>query len=348
LRRVEKPLFPNALASVIISAYEIAAQSRTAQGNMFLRIRDLAFVASCVIFTSAAADAQLAPSAANDRYRIGFRDVVNVQVFKHPELTQSVPVSPNGTISLFKLDKPMLAVCKTETELANDIAAELKRTWLVNPVVSVSVPTPQSQSVAVIGAVEKPQTYFLNRRVQLLELLAMAGGPNKEAGTRMIVARSGSSSVCRETGAPAEEETVAITDLKVRDVLQGKTTFWIQPGDVVSVLDADIVYVYGNVNRQGAYKTREPITLTQAIASAEGLKGSVKKDKIRVLRGVEGANAREELIFNLNDIEKRKAPDPFLQPNDIVAVSEDKAKSILMGFVDSIKGTIPNAVYRIP
>ena len=120
------------------------------------------------------------------------------------------------------------------------------------------------------------------------------------------------------------------------------------PFDVVSVLDADIIYVYGNVNKQGAYQTREPITLTQAIAKAEGLKGSVKKDKIRVLRGIEVGNSREELIFNLNDIEKRKVPDPFLQPNDIVAVSEDKTRSIIMGFVDSIKGTIPNAVYRIP
>lgn len=319
---------------------------------MLLRIRDLAFAALCVTFTSAAAFAQVitptTQSPANERYRIGFRDIVNVQVFKHPELTQSVPVSPAGTISLFKLAKPIVAVCKTETELADDIAAELKRTWLVNPVVSVSVPTPQSQSVAVIGAVEKPQTYFLNRRVHLLELLAMAGGPNKEAGTRLIVARSGSDSVCREPGAQVGDDTVAITDMKVQDVLQGKKTFWIEPGDVVSVLDADIIYVYGNVNKQDAYKTREPITLTQAIASAGGLKGSVKKDKIRVLRGVEGGDAREELVFNLNDIEKRKIPDPFLQPNDIVAVSEDKTRTILKGFVDSIKGTIPSVLYRIP
>jgi polysaccharide export outer membrane protein len=321
---------------------------------MYLRIKDLATAALCVLLSSIAASAQ-APgvtlpqtsTVADDRYRIGFRDIVNVQVYNHANLTQSVAVSPNGTISLFKLP-PLVAVCKTEMELASDIAAELKKGWLRNPDVRVSVPDPRSQSVAVIGAVEKPQTYFLNRRVHLLELLAMAGGANKEAGTRMIVARAGSNSVCREPGAPVEDETVTITDLKVQDVLQGKSTFWIRPGDVVSVLDADIIYVYGNVNKQGAYKTRQPITLTQAIASAEGLKGSVKKDKIRILRGVEGSTAREELIFNLNDIEKRKAPDPFLQPNDIVAVSEDKAKSILMGFVDSLKGTIPNAVYRIP
>ena len=68
-------------------------------------------------------DTMIASAAAkNDRYRIGFQDVLNIQVFRHPDLNQTVPVSPNGTIILFRLDRPVIAVCKTERELATEIA----------------------------------------------------------------------------------------------------------------------------------------------------------------------------------------------------------------------------------
>ena len=121
-----------------------------------------------------------------------------------------------------------------------------------------------------------------------------------------------------------------------------------QPGDVVSVLDADIVYVYGNVNKQGPVRIREPITLTQAIVSAEGLRPAANKDKIRVLRQKTGSVDREELVFDLNQIDKGKVKDPYLEPNDIVAVSQDGSKAVLLSVTNMIKSTIPSAIYRIP
>ena len=178
-------------------------------------------------------------------------------------------------------------------------------------------------------------------------MLAYAGGPSKEAGTRVLVARAGSSSACRQK-TEAADDNVSVMDFKLRDIELGRQTLWMQPGDVVSVLDADIVYVYGNVNKQGALKIREPITLTQALASSEGLKSAAKKDKIRVLRQLEGKPERDELVFNLNEIDKGRVKDPILMPNDIVAVSQDTSKAIMLGIADAIKTSVPNAVYRIP
>lgn len=283
----------------------------------------------------------------SDRYRIGFQDVLDIQVFKHSELNQRATVSPQGTISLFRLDGPILAVCKTEAELANELAAAYKAKFIKDPQVNVVVAEQKSQWVSVIGAVEKPGSFFVNRRVHLLEMLAQAGGPNKESGTRLIVARTGSTSNCRDSVVD-DSADVSVTDFKIREVQEGKKTYWLQPGDVVSVLDADIVYVYGNVNQQGAIKVRERITLTQAIVSAEGLKPAAKKDKIRVLRQREGVAEREELVFDLNQIDKGKVKDPILEPNDIVAVSTDTAKAILFGLANAIKTSAPNAVYRLP
>ena len=285
----------------------------------------------------------------DDRYRIGFQDVLTVQVFRHPELDQRAPVGPSGTITLFRLDKPVTAVCKTQTELATDIAAAYKTKFIRDPQVLVTVSEQKSQSIAVIGAVVTPANYFVTKRYHLLEMLALAGGPNKEAGTRMMVARTGSTSDCKESPATATDGgNPEVLYFKIRDVQEGKTTLLMQPGDIVSVLESDIVYVYGNVNKQGPVKIKEPITLTQAIVSAEGLLPAAKKEKVRILRQTAGNAERTELIFDMNLIDKGKVKDPILEPNDIVAVSQDAVKSILRGITSTLKTSLPSAVYRIP
>lgn len=299
-------------------------------------------------FLALASFAQLPDSTMNntDRYRIGFQDVLDIQVFRHPELNQRVSVSPAGTITLFRLENPVVAVCKTDRELAVAIADAYREKYLRDPQVNVVVAEQRSQPVGVIGAVEKPGSFYLSRKVHLLELLAMAGGPNKEAGTRMIVARPGNAFGCQmENDA---DNDLAVVDFKIRDIQEGKRTFWLQPGDIVSVLDADIIYVYGNVNKQGSIRVREPITLTQALASSEGLKATAKRDRVRILRQTQGSLERQEIILDLNQIDKGKINDPFLEPNDIVAVSEDRVKSILQGVANSLRSSIPSAIYRIP
>src|ERR1043166_303632 len=224
--------------------------------------------------TAAPAIAVAAQSANENQYRIGFQDVLDIQVFHHSDLGQRVAVGSSGTIPLFRLQEPVVAVCKTAMELANDIEKAYNAKYLRDAQVYVMVVEQKSQSFAVIGAVEKPGNYFISHKVHLLELLAYAGGPNKESGTRVLVARAGSNSSCKEPGV-ADDDNIQVMDFKLRDVQEGKQTLWMQAGDVVSVLDADIVYVYGNVNKQGALKIRDPITLTQAIASAEGLKPEI-------------------------------------------------------------------------
>lgn len=286
-----------------------------------------------------------------ERYRIGFQDTVEVQVFRHPELSQVVNVNPDGTISMPRIDKPIQAVCKTERELADAIAALYKENYLRNPFVNVRAVEQKSQSFAVIGAVEKPGSFYVNRRIRLLELLAFAGGPNEEAGTHLIVARTGSNSVCRsDDGSLANEDAdIEVINYKLKDVKEAKVNLWMKPGDIVSVLDADIVYVVGNVNKAKTIQLKSPITLRQAIADAEGLKPAAKKSNIRIIRQKENGQEPEELVFNLKEIEEGKAKDPILQPNDIVAVSEDKTKSILNAIGKSLTQGLPSTVpFLIP
>ena len=200
----------------------------------------------------------------------------------------------------------------------------------------------------MIGAVVKPANYYGARRIRLLELLSMAGGPSDEAGSRMIVARTGSTSACKyENDETINGGEMVLFNFKLKDVLEAKQNLWMQPGDIVSVLDSDIIYVYGNVNRVGPVKMKEPITLTQAIVSAEGLKPTAKS-AVRILRLKPGSSDREELTFNVKDIEKRKVQDPALEPNDIVVVSEDSTKAVLSSITTILKQGLPSVFYRIP
>lgn len=286
----------------------------------------------------------------DERYRIGYQDTLQITVTRHSDMSAVVSVNPNGMIYLPRLDTPILAVCKTERELAVEIVAELKKSLLKNPYVDVRAVDQKSQAFGVIGAVEKPNYLFINKKLQLLELLALAGGPNKEAGTRMLVARTGSSSFCQNDKPVADEanKDIQLFDFKIRDVQEGKVNFPMQPGDIVSVLDADFVYVVGNVNKPGRIPLKNPISLTQAIATAEGFKPATKKDRIRVLRQKPNSTEREELVFNLKDIEKLKTPDPILQVNDIVAVSEDAKKVIVGGIVKSLTNGFGNLPFILP
>jgi protein involved in polysaccharide export with SLBB domain len=132
------------------------------------------------------------------------------------------------------------------------------------------------------------------------------------------------------------------------DIIEAKQKLIMQPGDIVSVMDADVVYVYGNVNKQGQVTLKEPITLTQAIASSEGLKPSTRRNNVRILRQKPGSLERDEFVFDLDAIDKRKVRDPYLQPNDIVAVSEDRVKSILNSIKNSLTQGLPSIFYSIP
>jgi polysaccharide export outer membrane protein len=241
-------------------------------------------------------------------------------------------------------------VCKTETELARDIEKAYEKDYLRNPEVNVVAVEQKSQVVAVIGAVKTPGQFYINKKVQLLQLLAFAGGPDIQyVGSRLLVARRGSTSVCKANEKDiAENSDLQLFDFKLSDVQEGKTTLWMQPGDVVSVLKADQVYVYGNVNKQGVVVMREPMTLTQAIASAEGFKSAIQMDNIRVVRQKPGTTEHAETIYNFKDIAKGKIPDPYLQPNDIVAVSQDKTQSILNSIGKSLTNGIPSIFYRVP
>lgn len=119
-----------------------------------------------------------AASEANpvDAYRIGPGDVLYISIWKDQELTRSLPVLPDGTIS-FPLIGELQAAGRTVAQLKDEVAERIKP-FVPDPVLTVSVQQVNSMLVYVVGRANDPGRLMLNSNVTALQAIAMAGGPN--------------------------------------------------------------------------------------------------------------------------------------------------------------------------
>lgn len=281
--------------------------------------------------------------AQDDRYRIGPGDVLDVRIYNRPQLSRdAVRVEGNGMIRMPLIEGDIKAACLTEGELAKEVSTRYAK-FYKNLQVDVFIKEYNAQQVAVIGAVNDQSRFKLQRRVRLLELLSYAKGPSIRAGQTINIVHSSSASPCNES---SDTDSSAFTSYKLSDVLQGdpKSNPYLEAGDIVTIPEADQVYVVGNVFQPLTIPLREPVTLTRAIAMAGGLKQDTRKDKIRVLRQEAGSTARKEITVDLSAIEKKSSEDLALLPNDIIDVPTSAGKSFLrglfQGFVPSV-GQLP-------
>ena len=331
---------------VLMSLTSVAAQEKMPQSNE-TKVAEKADTLTTVGNAAIADDSNPYKNQTSDKYRIGFQDAIEVQIYRQPGISGRYEIASDGTIRMPRVNAPIIAVCKTETELSNTITAHLK-SWLKDPFVTVRVSEQKSQQFAVIGAVQKPGNYLLSRRIRLLELLALAGGPDVEnAGAKIQVARLGSLAGCDDNVQKVETPDTAteLVGFNLNEVMQGKQNPWMNPGDIVSVLIAEEAYVVGSVKEPKKIILRDRKTLTQALADAGGTDAVANTGKV-VIQRLESSGVKKELVFDLKDIRSQKIADPVLQGNDIVQVSSDKTKSAIEGVKSIFKNGLPSIFYR--
>ncbi len=300
---------------------------------------------------TASADAANLKAPGDDaRYRIGPGDVLTIIVRKAPELSGPVRVDQRGMIRLPMIDGEVTAACRTESELATQIAT-LYLEYKNKPSVEVFVTEFQSRPVAVIGAVNAPGQFRLQRQVRLLELLSFAGGPSTAAGRTINVIHTGGPIICQKDVSESDA-TPALQGLgmiKLNDTLHGKEDAnpFVQPGDIVQLPEADQVYVIGHVVQPRAIVLKDKvITVSWAIAMAGGAARDGKTSNIRIIRAIE-SGGKQEILVDLKAIEKRRAVDITLIPNDIVEVGSSTGKTILGLLQGAVPAAISQGVVRV-
>lgn len=125
-----------------------------------------------------------APATSDPNYVIGAEDVLDIDVWKETELTRSVPVRPDGKISLPLLND-VQAAGLTPPQLSKQITTELKK-FITDPQVTVIVIQINSQRVYILGEMTRPGAYPLLPGMTVLQALSSAGGFTPFANMKKI------------------------------------------------------------------------------------------------------------------------------------------------------------------
>jgi protein involved in polysaccharide export with SLBB domain len=177
------------------------------------------------------------------------------------------------------------------------------------------------QQIAVLGAVRNPANLKAEPRRRIFELLALAGGPTAAAGKVVRLVHTCQCSPCTEI----EKKTEGIHEYNLLNVLRGLKSEnpYVVRGDIVIVLEADSVFIIGNVRTPRSIHFSEGMTVTKAIAIAGGAVRSSRLVTIRIHRNGSYWTARDPIVVDLKAVLDGHAENVLLQPWNIVEVSDE-------------------------
>jgi polysaccharide export outer membrane protein len=266
------------------------------------------------------------------KYLLGPGDVLDLRVYNEPQFNGMLVVDDEGNISVPFVEQPITAQCRNDREVKADIVKSLEK-FLKKPQVSLRVTEMKSRPAAVVyGAVRNPSAFDMRRRVRLIELLSRSGSVTEQASGDVQIFHT-ENLMCPEPEDLALLASTKKTDdavslpysvYKIEDVKNGlkeaNPVIW--PGDIVLVQEARPIYVTGAVIQPSALYLRDNLTLSLAVAQVGGARKGAKTDTVRIIRKTPGALNPDIILYNLDDIKKKKKPDVALMPYDVIDVSD--------------------------
>lgn len=285
-------------------------------------------------------------------YLVGARDLLEIEIYELEEPNKSkqlrARVNQDGNV-LVPLIGTVTAAGRSVGDIQTEITARLDADYLVNPSVSVMVAEHQARRVTVLGAVQTPGTFHLkDNSTTLVDVLALAGGPNDKAGSAVYVVHDGGAASAPD-GKGAVEATIGpapllerrpnirridLVDLVERGDLSVNCV--LEDGDVVHVPPAAQIFVMGQVNQGGAFPLRGEITLLRAIALAGGLKPEATPSATVLIRTTD--KGRVTIPIDLTEVEAGSDKDLRLQADDVLVVNESGGSQFTRGLGNFVKG----------
>lgn len=167
-------------------------------------------------------------SAATPQYRylIGPLDTVNIVVWRNPELSTSVPVRPDGRITM-PLVEDLPALGRSPSDLARDVEKALGK-YIREPIVTVVVTTfsgPYSEQIRIIGEATKPQAISYRQNMTLLDVMIQVGGLTDFA--------DGNGAVLVRGTEKNKQYSLRLKDLLKRGDISANVD--VKPGDVIII-----------------------------------------------------------------------------------------------------------------
>jgi polysaccharide biosynthesis/export protein len=250
-------------------------------------------------------NSQSSPPLVNSNVKLGVGDLVEVGVFGVPELSQRARISNAGDLYLPLIDYVHVAGL-TVDEAQDVIQKRLEDGGFVRqPHVSIYVNEAASQSVTVLGEVNRPGSYSVIGERRLFDVISAAGGLNDKAGRNLVIEhRDG-------------QKVQLVLSINLAD--DDKSNVEILPGDTIIVSRAGIVYIVGDVNHPTGFRIEDnTLSVLKCLALAGGQTKTSALSKARILR--ESPNGVQEIPVDLKKVLYAKAPDMAMVKGDILFI----------------------------
>ena len=252
---------------------------------------------------AAVAVAISAPATAQSRETLGAGDTIRVTVFQNPDLNTETRISERGSI-VFPLIGEVSLAGQTPAGAGLRIADQLKsRNFMKDPQVTVTLLQVRSRQVSVLGNIVRPGRYALDEsNLTLTDILALAGGISPEGADSVTV-------IAKRNGSEQKLEVNIAEMMRKGDMSRN---FEIENGDMVYVHRAPVFYIYGEVQRAGAYRLEPNMAVMHALSVGGGLtqRGTVRG--LQIHRRMPNGNVRR-FDAQLTD---------QVQPDDLIFVRE--------------------------
>jgi polysaccharide export outer membrane protein len=292
--------------------------------------RIIGALCTSIVFLSGPALGQESISA----YRVGPGDVIEVQVWREPDLSGSYLIGPDGFLR-HVLAGAIPASGSDIEELTRRLRESLERDYLREARVSITLVESARRKASVVGAIAKPGGYPLREGMRVLDLIFAAGGVSELAGGTATLIRGGSpedGEVSAEGARRAPREEIPVDLVALLSGSDFSRNLILAPGDVL-VIGANgravsaappvgRVRIVGEVERPGSYPLADAATVLDALLAAGGLSEYAAGNRARLVRG-EGA-ARVETRIRLSDVlEGREGTENIeLRDGDMIVVPE--------------------------
>jgi polysaccharide export outer membrane protein len=240
-------------------------------------------------------------SADND-YRMGTGDVLRITVYGQPDLATEARVSEGGGITFPLIGEVKLAG-RTPSQGEAEIAQRLsKGGFILEPFVTLNVVQYRGQQISVLGRVNRPGKHILEKVSRVTDALALAGGIVPDGADTVTLIRE-------RDGKTEYREIDVIALFKPGGEANNEL---VQDEDIINVARQPIFYIYGEVQRPGAFRLEQDMSLVQALSMGGGLTPRGTQRGIRILRRDAGG-VLQEIEANLADSVKN---------NDVIYIKE--------------------------
>ncbi len=188
------------------------------------------FIAGCANYNIPLAPKNLGKTAIKSDYLVGPGDIIDIFVWRNPDVSVTVPVRPDGRIST-PLVEDMIASGKTPTQLARDIEGVLS-TYIKDPVVTVIVSQFSGtylQQIRIVGEAAKPGALPYRNKMTVLDVMIAVGGLTEFAA-------GNEARIVRKVNGKSQEFQVRLEDLMRGGHIDANVEM--QAGDILIIPEA--------------------------------------------------------------------------------------------------------------